>query len=1154
MKGAAVVPIPATVVFDGEALSHMLQRHAVTEMLFTPSLLENLLNTMSETVLKQRLASLQTIFLNGEVVSVALRARCYSILPHVRFINLYSISECHEVGAVDLKDVDLQLSTKFCPIGKPCSVSPVYILDEDQKPVAEGDAGELYVGGDMLAIGYLNLPELTKTRFVSDPFVATASQHTDAPPPRMYRTGDRARILPNGQLEILGRCDFMVKIRGYSVVLGAVEAALLETVSLLSCVVVADGEETEDKYLVAYLVRAEKNDSDTRLTNWSVDTRTGFCPEIRRAVDGALPHYMIPSVFIEVETLPVSAVGAKLDRKALQAQSADRRAMLRSLQLSPETHSTAVVGPQDTIAPARWKRIAKYLRVPPGSPAEDVHDAMATLWEIVLGREPGMLSDNSDFHENGGHSLSGARLVSLVNNVFSTKISAVRLMQGVTAGELSRLVIDSWKTTHTETLTNDVKLAVAADDKCDSSTNDSKALTAKDEAIIQQVLQDAILPKDFVPKMGSQVRGLRDCKTIFLTGSTGFLGAHVLAELLRKYRTASVMCLVRSPNKDAVRKNLESYKLWDESVNFSSRIIIIKGDLSQPKLGMAQDTFLHAISSVDAIVHCGAAVSLTAPYSVLKPANVSGTLEILRVACACKAGTPFVYVSSNGIFPRDKGSDEIFLENDDVACLPRRLGASDGYGLSKWAAEQLVIATHKRGLPTLTIRFGNVGWQSTTGIGNKLDFQSMIINGSRRLGFRPHVQGWKFEVSPVDFAASSLVALADKPSHLVAGAIFHCTQSEFMDADHVFKIVAEVDGFSLPVVSFQEWAKKVESAFSEDPELAALHAFTIGLPEGGNYLSENAVLDGSKIDAALAKLDPPLTRLSASKVTQYYRIFLWANRIIPLSLPSVLTTKPLAVNPSVSGKAVGPLAGKVAVCTGASSGIGRAIVLALAEAGCHVAMGARRLEELENTHKEVANACPGSAVKTLSVRTDVTDRQDVENLVKTAEVAFGPVDILVNCAGVMYFTLMKNVMWDQWDAQVDINCKGTMYGIGAVLPSMLQRGAGHIVNITSDAGRKSFPGLGVYSGTKYFVEAMSQALRAETSSSGLRVTCIQPGNVETSLLSMSTDSEGLKKYGKPSGAKVLEPSDIGRAVIYALTQPEWCAVNEVLVEPREEPA
>lgn len=1135
MRGGAVVPIPASVVFDGESLSISLKRHEVTEMLFTPSLLENLFNTMSESDLRDRLASLKTIFLNGEVVSLVLRARCYQLLPHIRFVNLYSISECHEVGAVDLMDIDLNLSTKFCPIGKPCSVAPAYVLDEEEKLVKEGDAGELYIGGDMLAVGYLNLPEVTKTRFVPDPFAGNG---------RMYRTGDRARILENGQLEILGRCDFMVKIRGYSIVLGAVEAALMEAVGLTSCVVVADGEEGEEKHLIAYLVRAPADEKDARVTNWSVNPRTGFCPEIRRAVDGALPHYMVPSIYIEVGSLPVSAVGAKLDRKALKAQSEDRRAMLRSLQFSSQTHEAPHLAGN---ASARWKRIPKYLRVPPGSPREDVEDVMATLWEAVLGCDPGSLEPTSDFHENGGHSLSAARLVSLINKVFSIHMTAVQLMQGSTVRKFSQSVIASW--TGEDTI-------VGVGEKA-----------ADDERILQQVKDASLLPDDIVAKASVLARGLIDCQTILLTGATGFLGAHVLAEILRKYPKASVVCLVRANDKGAIQKNLERYNLWEESS--SGRIHVVKGDLSVAKLGLVQEAWDTMASTVDAIVHCGAAVSLTAPYAMLEAVNVNGTLNIIRLATACRGGTPLVYVSSNGIFPRDKGADEVFLENDDVACLPGRLGAADGYGLSKWAAERLVVQAHKRGLPTMTVRFGNIGWQSTTGIGNALDFQGMILNGSRRMSARPRVTDWQFEVTPVDFAASSLVALADKPDHLSQGAIFNCVQPDFIDADRIFEWIAEVDGATMPALSYAEWTEKVQDASTNDSELSTLQAFTMGLPQGGKYLSEIAHLDCSKFDAALAKLNSstPIAmagRLATSSVADYYKTFLRATTTpattrrsidaLPLSTTTTTTTL-VAVDPLATVSApVGPLAGKVAVVTGASSGIGRAIVLALVQAGCHVTMGARRVGELEKTQREVAAACPGSACKTLAVRTDVTRREDVTRLVQAAEASLGPVDILVNCAGVMYFTLMKNVVWDQWEAQVDVNCKGTMYGIGTVLPKMLERGRGHIVNITSDAGRKAFAGLGVYSGSKFFVEAVSQALRAETASTGLRVTCIQPGNVATPLLSKSTDPDSLSEYGAPTGAKVLEPCDIGRAVVYALSQPEWCAVNEILVEPREEPA
>lgn len=192
----------------------------------------------------------------------------------------------------------------------------------------------------------------------------------------------------------------------------------------------------------------------------------------------------------------------------------------------------------------------------------------------------------------------------------------------------------------------------------------------------------------------------------------------------------------------------------------------------------------------------------------------------------------------------------------------------------------------------------------------------------------------------------------------------------------------------------------------------------------------------------------------------------------------------------------------------------------------------------------------------------------------------------------MPIELLKNVNQDSWDRTIDINCKGVLNGIAAVLPQMLARKCGHIVSISSDAGRKVFAGLGVYSASKMFVEAVSQALRLENVGSGLRVTTIQPGNVATDLVTHANaasgvDAEAMKLYGEPSGTneynddskreksensrdlitghslvyiylhplgfEVLQANDIGNAVLYAVTQPPYVAVNEVLIEPRDEP-
>jgi NADP-dependent 3-hydroxy acid dehydrogenase YdfG len=152
-----------------------------------------------------------------------------------------------------------------------------------------------------------------------------------------------------------------------------------------------------------------------------------------------------------------------------------------------------------------------------------------------------------------------------------------------------------------------------------------------------------------------------------------------------------------------------------------------------------------------------------------------------------------------------------------------------------------------------------------------------------------------------------------------------------------------------------------------------------------------------------------------------------------------------------------------------------------------------------------------------------------------------------------YYTLMRNAREDEWERTVEVNCKGALNCVGAVLPGMLERGRGHIITISSDAGRKVIPGLAVYSASKFFVEALSRGLRLETAGTGVKVITVQPGNVATDLLSLSGDEEALELYGQPSGARVLDPEDAAASVIYALSRPEHVAVNEVLVEPRDEP-
>ncbi|VDM97149.1 unnamed protein product [Onchocerca ochengi] len=246
--------------------------------------------------------------------------------------------------------------------------------------------------------------------------------------------------------------------------------------------------------------------------------------------------------------------------------------------------------------------------------------------------------------------------------------------------------------------------------------------------------------------------------------------------------------------------------------------------------------------------------------------------------------------------------------------------------------------------------------------------------------------------------------------------------------------------------------------------------------------------------------------------------------------------------------------GKVCIVTGASSGIGEAIVRELALVGyMKVVFCARRQEKLmELVSKLETEGCMPNNL--LPVTCDITQINDVQSVVNQAIETYGTIDVLVNNAGCMFYEMMKNGPTKEWNLQIDVNCRGTMNFIGAVLPHMIKARSGHIVNITSNAGKRGFAGLAVYSGTKFFIEGMSQALRQEMVEYGIKVTNVQPGDVETELASHSIDMEASAKYDvSKAGHPILTSSDIARAVLYAVDQPFSVAVNEILIEPQATP-
>ncbi len=249
----------------------------------------------------------------------------------------------------------------------------------------------------------------------------------------------------------------------------------------------------------------------------------------------------------------------------------------------------------------------------------------------------------------------------------------------------------------------------------------------------------------------------------------------------------------------------------------------------------------------------------------------------------------------------------------------------------------------------------------------------------------------------------------------------------------------------------------------------------------------------------------------------------------------------------------GSLQDKVAIVTGASSGIGEATALRLAQAGATVVLAARRVERLEAVASSIARSGGGGTA--LAVTTDVTDSMSVQEMARKTREAFGRIDILINNAGIMPLSPISKLKVEEWDRMIDVNIKGVLHCIAATLPSMLEQGSGHIINVSSVAGRRPFPSGTVYSATKFAIRAISQGLRLELSpTEKIRVTDIEPGVVTTELTQHITDRETADRFTENWGDKrALDSEDVAETILFVLSQPDHVNINEILVRPTDQP-
>ncbi|MEG4277137.1 amino acid adenylation domain-containing protein [Microcoleus sp. MON1_C1] len=387
LHGLPTVIIPDRSVKDINQFLQTLSKQNVTRLVLVPSLLRALLDSFSD--LDRRLPQLKYWICSGETLPMELCQQFREQMPQRVLINLYGSSEV----AADVTWYDATHCVEKVPIGRPIANTQIYLLDRNLQPVSIGIPGEIYVGGDGLAQGYLNRPDLTSEKFISNPFGQEKLDFLGNSPQKvLFKTGDLGCYLPDGNIEFLGRGDCQVKIRGFRIELGEIEAALSQHSSVSTAAVLLQENEPGSQRLVAYLVP----------NSGLINQHPELISELRSFLKHKLPDYMVPSAFVLLDALPLTPNG-KIDRLAL-SQRCD--------YVSDETAFTE-----------------------PQTPTEK---EIAEIWTALLGLEK--VGTNQNFFDLGGHSLMATQLISRVRSCFGVELAMCDFFAAPTIENLAELI------------------------------------------------------------------------------------------------------------------------------------------------------------------------------------------------------------------------------------------------------------------------------------------------------------------------------------------------------------------------------------------------------------------------------------------------------------------------------------------------------------------------------------------------------------------------------------------------------------------------------------------------------------------------------------------------------------------------------------------
>ncbi|NJD04771.1 MAG: amino acid adenylation domain-containing protein [Ruminiclostridium sp.] len=688
-------------------LSQLITRHRIEKMVATPSKIQLLVD---DEECKWCLRYMKEIIVGGEVFTDKLRTKLKAVTD-AKVFNGYGPTEA-TVG-VTFKDIT---DDKKITIGKPIANTRIYILDSNRIPVPIGVSGEVYIGGDSVSRGYLNRVQLTNERFIPNPFI-----HSDI----IYKTGDLARWYPKGEIEFLGRIDQQVKIRGYRIELAEIENKLSECKFVKEAVVIDREDINGKKYLCAYFV------SDTNLT----------ISQIKAFLSRDLPYYMVPSIFVKVDSIPLTQNG-KVDRRRL-----------------PEVSGCEL-------------KDSEY-----EAPRNEIEEKLAEIWSKVLGM--GNIGINDSFFDIGGDSLS-----------------VIQVQTAVFQYNWNLTTQDFYKYQTIKSLSDKIR-GIIEDFKVDE----------------EEVRQEIAFTGEYDVKRLFGLDGVNSFNGFFLTGATGYLGIHLLHELIHQ-TDANVYCLVRGKTRDEassrLKKLLKFYFSSDYGELFDKRIFILNGDIIYEKFGLTNERYDYLAQNVDAVIHSAGLIKHYGKYDPSEKVNVGGTAEVVNFAL--KNRKMLYYMSTLSVsghyLVRQSENEVTFTENNFYIGQHYK---DNIYVRSKFEAEELVHEAIKHGLEAIIFRLGNISGRYSDGhfqINADENAFYNIIKSIIRLGYISDVLlDQSVDFSPVDCCAKAIVKIIFAKEY--CGRVFHICNEKGTKMSELINMIVKL-GIKVEVLSKESFRDYIE--------------------------------------------------------------------------------------------------------------------------------------------------------------------------------------------------------------------------------------------------------------------------------------------------------------------------------------------------------